>query len=171
MGFRVVDRLAVRHGLPPWERRGDRLETAGRIVGHETLLVEPLTFMNRSGVALAALAREDPIAPEEILVCYDDLDLPLGRIRLRRAGSHGGHNGMRSIIERLGTRDLPRLRVGIAPLSGGVRDGAAFVLAEFRPREREEIDLAEERAADAVETVLSEGLTTAMNRYNAEHEA
>lgn len=170
MGFRVLDRLAGRHRLA-WSRRGDRLEATGRIAGRETLLVKPLTYMNLSGRALAALDREAPFEPDELLVCYDDIDLPLGRIRIRPSGSHGGHNGMRSIIERLGTSGFPRLRVGIFPESGGIRDAAEYVLRPFREKERPEIDLAEERAADAVECALAEGLTIAMNRYNPEPEA
>lgn len=171
MGFRVVDRLAVRHRLPDWTREGDRLQTEGRVADRPVTLVEPLTYMNRSGIALAALWREDPFEPEELLVVYDDLDLPLGRIRIRPSGSAGTHNGMRSIIERLGTDAFPRVRVGIAPLSGGWRDAAEFVLRPFREKERPEIDLAEERAADAVECVLREDVVTAMNRYNPEPDA
>lgn len=171
MGYRVVDRLASRHGLADWTRRGDRLETEGRVAGRRVRLVKPLTYMNRSGSALAALAREDPFEPEDLLVVYDDLDLPLGRIRIRPSGSAGTHNGMRSIVERLGTRDFPRVRVGIAPLSGGWSDAAEFVLRPFREKERPEIDLAEERAADAVECLLREDVVTAMNRYNPEPDA
>lgn len=161
----------MRHDMPGWIRRGSRLEIAGRMAGHEILLVKPLTYMNRSGVALAALYREDPFEPAELLVCYDDLDLPLGRLRVRPSGGAGGHRGMRSIVERLGTRAFPRLRVGIAPLSGGVRDAAEFVLRPFRRSEYEEIDLAEERAGDAIECVVEEGIVAAMNRFNSEPES
>lgn len=160
----------MRHDMPGWTRRGDRLEIAGRLADREILLVKPLTFMNRSGVALAALHRENPFEPGELLVCYDDLDLPLGRLRVRPSGGTGGHRGMRSIIERLGTRAFPRLRVGIAPMSGGVRDAAEFVLRPFRRSEHDEIDLAEERAGDAVECVVEEGIVAAMNRFNSEPE-
>lgn len=171
MGFRVVDLLAGRHRLPSWTRRGDRLETEGRVAGRSARLVKPLTYMNRSGSALAALAREDPFEPGEMLVVYDDLDLPLGRIRIRPSGSAGTHNGMRSIVERLGTESFPRVRVGIAPLSGGWSDAAEFVLRPFREKERLEIDLAEQRAADAVECVLREDVVIAMNRFNPEPDA
>ena len=171
MGYRVVDRLAVRHDLPDWERKGQRLETEGRVAGRSTLLVEPLTYMNRSGVAVAALWRDRSFEPEDLIVVYDDLDLPLGRIRIRPGGSAGTHNGMRSIVERLGTDRFPRVRVGIAPLSGGWRDAAEFVLRPFREKEQPEIDLAEERAADAVECILREDVVTAMNRFNAEPDA
>ncbi len=171
MGFRVVDLLAERHGLPAWKRRGNRLETSGRVVGEAVVLLKPVTYMNRSGEALAARAREEPLEPGELLVCFDDLALPLGRLRLRPSGSDGGHNGMRSLIARLGSGDFPRLRVGIAPVDDEGRavqvpDGADFVLAPFRKSERTEIEEAIERAADAVEYTVREGLVPAMNRFN-----
>lgn len=168
MGFRVVDRLAARHGAAKWKRRGGRLETGIRVGGADVRLVKPGTYMNRSGVALGELRREEPFEPEELLVCYDEIDLPLGRLRLRPAGSHAGHKGVRSIIEKLGSSEFPRLRVGVAPTSGGYRDAADFVLRPFRRHEREEAALAEERAADAVEAALTEGLAAAMNRFNPE---
>jgi PTH1 family peptidyl-tRNA hydrolase len=127
-----------------------------------------MTWMNRSGVAVRALRESLECEPAEILVCYDELALPLGRIRLRPGGSHGGHNGMRSIIDRLGTTELPRLRVGIAPASGAVEDGSDFVLSPFRRGERKVVEEALERAADAVECAVNEGLLAAMNRFNPE---
>lgn len=171
VGFRVVDRLAERHHLPGWKRRGNRLETAGAVAGRDVTLLKPLTYMNRSGEALAARARAEPLEPRELLVVFDELALPLGRIRLRPSGSDGGHNGMRSLIARLGTGDFPRLRVGIAPVDadGGamqVEDGADYVLAPFRRNERSAIEDAIDRAADAIECVLAESLSGAMNRFN-----
>jgi len=171
VGFRVVDLLAERHRLPGWKRHGNRLETSGTVEGQSVVLLKPLTYMNRSGEALAARGRKEPLELREILVCFDDLALPLGRLRLRPSGSDGGHNGMRSLIARLGTGDFPRLRVGIAPVDedGGamqVEDGADFVLAPFRRNERSAIEDAIERAADAIECVLAESLSGAMNRFN-----
>jgi PTH1 family peptidyl-tRNA hydrolase len=168
VGYRIVDRLAGRHALPDWVRQGTRLQTAGTIAGESVILIRPLTFMNRSGRSLAALYRETGFTVEELLVCFDDIALPLGRLRIRPSGSAGGHNGMRSIIEHLGTEEFPRLRVGVFPESGAVDDAAEFVLRPFRRRERSVIDDAIERAVDAIECVLSEDLTTAMNRYNPE---
>lgn len=132
------------------------------------MLVKPGTFMNRSGTALAALAAETPFTPDELLVCYDDLALPLGRLRIRPAGSHGGHNGMRSIISRLGSEAFPRLRVGIAPDAEVVEDGSSFVLDVFRRRERPTIDEAVVRAAEAAECAVVDGVLAAMNRFNPE---
>lgn len=172
VGFRIVDLLAERHRLPAWRRHGNRLQTAGVVSGRNVVLVKPLTYMNRSGEALAALCGEDPFELDELLVCFDELALPLGKVRLRPRGSDGGHNGMRSIIRKLGSREFPRLRVGIAPADEDGRamrvgDGADFVLDDFRKPERSVIGEAIERAADAVECVLSEDLTIAMNRFHA----
>jgi PTH1 family peptidyl-tRNA hydrolase len=168
VGYRIVDRLAGRHALPDWVRQDKRLQTAGTIGGESVILIRPLTFMNHSGRALASLYRDTEFTVEELLVCFDDLALPLGRLRIRPSGSAGGHNGMRSIIEHLGTEEFPRLRVGVFPESGAVDDASEFVLRPFRRRERTVIDDAIELAADAVECVLGEDLTTAMNRYNPE---
>lgn len=167
VGFWVVDRLAVGHRVE-WQREGNRLEAAVRIAGREVRLIRPLTFYNRSGEALVAAWRDDPFEPEALLACYDDLALPLGRLRLRPGGSDGGNKGIRSAIERLGTSAFPRLRVGIAPESGSIRDASEFVLSPFRRREVSVIEEAVVRAADAVECVLTEDLATAMNRYNPE---
>ena len=168
VGYRIVDRLAGRHALPDWVRREMRLQTAGTIAGESVVLIRPLTFMNGSGRALATLYRETEFTVDELLVCFDDFALPLGRLRIRPSGSAGGHNGVRSIIEHLGTEEFQRLRVGVFPESGAVDDATEFVLRPFRRRERSVIDDAIERAADAVECILSEDLTTAMNRYNPE---
>ena len=136
--------------------------------GREVALMKPMTWMNRSGIAVAALRDSLACEADEILVCYDDLALPLGRIRLRPRGSHGGHNGMRSIIDRLGTTEFPRLRVGIAPETGIVDDGSEFVLATFTREERPIAEEAAVRAADAVHCAVTEDLLAAMNRFNPE---
>lgn len=124
--------------------------------------------MNRSGQAVAELSRDEPFETGELLICYDDFALPLGRLRIRSRGSHGGHNGMESVISRLGSNEIPRLRVGVAPEKGGMGDPTDFVLRPFRRRERPLIEEAVERAVDAIECALAEDLLTAMNRYNPE---
>ena len=167
LGFWIVDRLAAGWKAGPWRRSGERLEARATVGGREIVLVKPLTWMNRSGIAVRALRDALECEPGEILVCYDELALPLGRIRLRPSGSHGGHNGMRSIIERLGTTEFPRLRVGIGP-DGAIEDGSDFVLSPFRRQERPLADEAVVRAAEAVECAVREDLLTAMNRFNPE---
>lgn len=151
-----------------WDRRASRLQTSGEIGGRTVTLVKPLTWMNASGQALAALAQEEAFEPEELLVCYDELQLPIGRLRIRAAGSHGGHNGIRSVLDALGSENVPRLRIGVFPESGGVRDATEFVLRAFRRREEPIIEEAIARAVDAVKCVVVEDLLTAMNRYNPE---
>ncbi len=138
----------------------------GKIGGAKLVLMLPTTYMNGSGEAVQPAAEFWKIAPDEILVVFDDKDLPLGKLRLRAGGSAGGHNGMRSVIERLGTEDVPRLRVGTGTERAVRADAARFVLGKFSPAERKAIKEAEERAAEAVETALREGLTAAMNKYN-----
>ena len=169
-GFEVVDRLAARHGA---SLRRDRTlnAVAGRcrIAGRDVLLVEPQSFMNLSGaVVLRALeraagpdARPDPAA---VMVVCDDYAIPLGTIRMRGAGSCGGHNGLEDVEAALGTRAYPRLRVGIGPNT--MADPKDFVLGRFRPSEREAAGESFERAADAVESWLSQGLERTMARYN-----
>lgn len=130
--------------------------------------MKPMTWMNRSGIAVRGLRDSLACEPDEILVCYDELALPLGKIRLRARGSHGGHNGLRSVIERLGTTEFPRLRIGIAPEAGRVDNGSDFVLSPFSRVERPIAEEAAVRAADAVHVAVTEDLLTAMNRFNPE---
>ena len=166
VGFRVVDLLADRWALTGEGRVRDGAavlevrhpEPIGRV-----LLVKPMRYMNRSGAPLrAALRQTDADVAEDLLVVADDIDLPLGRVRLRRSGSAGGHNGLRDIIAALGTEDFARLRIGV----GRAGEAASHVLATFRPDER---DLATEMVAvgaDAAERWLAEGIDAAMNAFN-----
>jgi peptidyl-tRNA hydrolase, PTH1 family len=166
VGFRVVDLLAdrweltgegrVRDGAGVLEAR--RPEPVGKV-----LLVKPLKYMNRSGGPLAsALRQTDVDVVSELLVVADDIDLPLGRVRLRRSGSAGGHNGLRDIIGALGTNEFDRLRVGI----GRRGEAADHVLSTFKPDERELADEMVRFGADAVERWLAEGVEAAMNEFN-----
>lgn len=166
VGFRVTDLLADRWGLTGSGRVRDGaalLEAARPNPIGRVLLVKPLKYMNSSGGPLrAALRQTDVDVASDLLVVADDIDLPLGRVRLRRSGSAGGHNGLRSIIEAFGTNEFDRLRVGI-----GRRGGAAdHVLSTFKPDERELVDEMIRIAADAAERWLSDGVETAMNQFN-----
>jgi PTH1 family peptidyl-tRNA hydrolase len=129
------------------------------------LLARPFTYMNVSGEAVRDLRRRHRVRPEDILIIVDDIDLPLGRLRLRAAGSAGGHNGLKSVIEALGTTGFPRLRVGIGRPPLGT-DPADFVLTRFTADEAPAVQVSIERAADAVELAVTEGLNAAMNRFN-----
>jgi PTH1 family peptidyl-tRNA hydrolase len=122
-------------------------------------------YMNESGRPVAEMARRNGILPEEILMVYDDFAIPIGTLRLRTKGSAGGHNGVESIIQALGTDAIPRVRVGIGPVPEG-RDPADFVLQRFTAQEKKPLDEALTKAIDAVRTVVTEGFETAMNRFN-----
>lgn len=162
VGFEVLDLLAVRLGAA-WESKSAWRAEVARC-GPGLLLVKPMTYMNLSGEAVAAVARFHKWEPSSVLVVYDDSALPLGRLRMRRTGSHGGHNGMRSVIRHFGTQDVPRLRVGIGDKAG--KDLTSHVLGKFSPREAEEAQLAISSAADAIECALKKGIDTAMNIHN-----
>ena len=165
VGFDVVDLVARRHGLSFESAPADAVQARWRIDGDAVLLAKALTFMNISGPAIAELARYYRIPPSEVLVVSDDVNLPLGRLRARPGGSEGGHNGLRSIAEALGTMDYPRLRVGVG--RGDLRrDLADHVLARFAPEERPGMDGAIARAADAVEAWVARGIDDMMNVYN-----
>jgi PTH1 family peptidyl-tRNA hydrolase len=147
-------------------RRGSKAQVAaGQVGGRPLLLAKPQTFMNRSGQAVGRLCREARIPPEQLLVICDDLDLPLGRLRLRPAGGSGGHKGLRSIIEALGTEAFPRLRIGIDRPPSGM-DPADYVLTPFAEAEDSLVAQVVERAVAAVICWHTEGLPTAMDRFN-----
>jgi PTH1 family peptidyl-tRNA hydrolase len=165
VGYMVINTLAQRHRIPIRRSQHQARIGEGDIAGEPVVLAKPLTFMNVSGRAVAPLARQHSLPPEAVVVIYDDADLPLGKIRVRARGSAGGHGGLKSIIASLGSSEFPRVRIGIGRSAGG--DLVEHVLRSFRPDEREAIRHAIERAADAVECILTEGVEVAMNRFNA----
>lgn len=161
----MLDRLAARLGTSFTREKYRGQIAEARVGGRKVLLLKPLTYMNLSGDSVAQAARNNVDDPGEMLVVYDEVDLPVGRLRLRQGGSGGAHKGMKSVIERLGTRDVPRLRIGVgAEPAPGTR--ADHVLGKFRPDEREEIEAALDRAVDACVCCLEDGLETAMNTFN-----
>jgi PTH1 family peptidyl-tRNA hydrolase len=163
----VIDELARRLGVAAFDTFGPALVARQRPApgADPLILVKPTTFMNASGEAVRDVAAFYKIAPQDLLVVVDEVQLPLGRLRLRPSGSAGGHNGLKSVVQYLGT-EFPRLRIGVG--RGDARwDLADHVLSRFEKDEREIIDRAISRAADAVETFVSEGVLAAMNRFNA----
>ena len=166
VGFRVVDLLADRWGLTGDGRLRDGaavLEARRPEPVRAVLLVKPMRYMNHSGPPLrAAIRQTDTEVERDVLVVADDIDLPLGRLRLRRSGSAGGHNGLRDIITAFGTDEFSRLRVGV----GRAGNAVGHVLATFRPDEREVIDEMVQVAADAAERWLADGIDAAMNEFN-----
>ena len=171
VGFMLVSRLAERLGTAFRRMQFKALiaETRLSVNGEQRicLLAKPQTFMNLSGKAVAPLARFYKIPPERLLVVYDDLDLPLGKLRLRPKGGHGGHKGMRSVIESLGTQEFPRLRVGIGRPPGRM-DAADYVLHPFTKAELEVVEPALERGVDGILRWIENGLNDAMNFVNGE---
>lgn len=166
MGFDVLDRLVERHG-GSW-KRGWRIKGQYcmiHLVGRDLLLVKPQTFVNRSGQSAALLRRRRGIEPAAMVVVVDDVDLPPGRLRVRERGSAGGHKGLRSVEQELGTVDYPRIRIGVGGPEPG-RTMTAHVLGRFAPAERDAVDRAIERAADAVECMAADGVAAAMNAFN-----
>lgn len=164
IGQAVVEHLAGRLGVPLSDEGWVR-EARSRVAGKTVILAVPVTYMNVSGQAVRELLRRHRGRPEDLLVIHDDMDLPLGRVRLRPGGGAGGHNGVRSLIEELGTDRFPRLRVGIGRPPEGV-DPVEFVLTRFRDEERPVVDEVIGRAAEAALAVASRGLEAAMNRFN-----
>jgi len=172
VGFWCVKRLARNWGI---SFKSSRLAKVGEgeVNDHPLALAKPRTFMNRSGDAAAALLQRYKLVPQQMLVICDDLELPVGRIRLRPRGSDGGHNGLRDIIYAIESEDFPRLRIGIGrprttegePVTHPLVV-AKYVLGEPEPEEREALEAAVERAAEAVDCILREGLGVAMNRFN-----
>jgi PTH1 family peptidyl-tRNA hydrolase len=181
VGFRVVDEIARRHQLT-WAMAPAQVPDAfvvkkfGSPLGAEAsakaalLLAKPLTFMNLSGDAVAALARYYDIAAADLLVVVDDVDLPFGRLRARQRGSAGTHNGLRSIVNRLGTTEFPRLRVGVGR-GDERRDLADHVLSKFERDEVATLDTVIARAADAAEMFAATDILEVMNTYNADDAA
>jgi PTH1 family peptidyl-tRNA hydrolase len=165
VGYLVVEELSRRHGGPPEERRARSLVCRARIGPEDLILARPLTYMNRSGGAVEALLSWSGAGAGVLLVICDDLYLDLGTVRLRPRGSHGGHNGLRSIIETLGTREFARLRVGVGPAEPGTAY-ADFVLAPFPRADRDRLEEVVGLAADCAEAAVVEGVPKAMNRFN-----
>lgn len=167
VGFHVVETLARRRGLAFGQRKARALIACGAIAGCDVVLAKPQTFMNRVGVSVVPLLRWLQLSPSQLLVIYDDLDLPTGAMRLRPGGSAGGHHGMESIIAELGSRDFARLRIGIdRPGDRSPEEVADYVLSDFTAAERTLMADVYGRAADAIEAILSAGLAAAMNAFN-----
>ncbi len=164
-GFFVIDELARRAGRDLRTSECQALTTKAKLGGLETLLVKPQTFMNLSGVAVAALMKKHEIKADSILIISDDVALSLGQLRIRREGSAGGQNGLKSIIKEIGTPSFARLRIGIAP-DHPIRNLSDFVLGEFSKGERETLNETILKAADAVEVLLQDGIAEAMSKYN-----
>ena len=167
VGFLVADILAERigSGFKVHKKSGAEV-TTGRLGGRSVVLAKPRTYMNESGRHVGPLAKFYSVAPADVVVLHDELDIDFGRIRLKFGGGEGGHNGLRSIASTLGTKDFQRVRIGVGRPPGR-QDPAAFVLENFNSRERPELDTILEQAADATELLLQHGVEAAQNTVHA----
>jgi len=165
VGFEVIDALADQLGERLREGKGPAMLAETRWRGRTFAIAKPLNYMNRSGQSVRALMRHYGLTPDNVLIVYDDLNLPVGTVRVRAKGSAGGHNGVQDIIDRLGGADFPRIRIGIGSNFGRGRQ-VKHVLGPFDADERPLIDAAVERSRDAALTFITDGVVTTMNRFN-----
>ena len=165
VGFMLVDALAERLGVDAWREKFNALTAEGHIGAQKVLLVKPLTYMNESGRAVGPLLDWYKLAPEDLIVAHDDMDIAAGTIRLRRKGSAGGHNGIKSLLAHIGSEDFSRVRIGIGrPLPGWTV--VRHVLAPFPADDAPKIQEAISYLLPAVECIVTDGIDMAMNRYN-----
>lgn len=168
IGFLTLDRLSERLGISIKQIKHKALTGEGFVKGHKLMLVKPQTYMNLSGQCVREVMQYYKVEPENLIVIYDDLDIPIGTLRLRAKGSAGTHNGMKSIIYDIQEDGFPRVRVGI----GGEHKGnlANYVISGFRKEDINTVETAVEKAADAVECWIDEGINAAMNKFNKKKE-
>ena len=166
VGFRTAALLARQTACPTPRLKLQGLTAQCELAGQRVLLVQPMTYMNESGRAVRALADYYKIPPQRIIVLFDDISLPVGRLRVRPAGSAGGHNGIKSIIAQLGSQDFPRVKIGVGAKPHPDYDLADWVLSSFSAQEETLLGPAIERAADAVREIIANGVPAAMNRFN-----
>ena len=165
IGFDVIDELASQMGVQVNTKRHKALCGVGQIGSEKVILVKPQTYMNLSGETLIDIYKYYKVDLDNIIVIYDDIDLDVGKLRIRKKGSAGTHNGMRSIVKCLGSGDFPRVRVGVSkPMKG--QDLADFVLSRFRKEEQADLEIGLEKAYKAVEAMIKENVDIAMNKYN-----
>lgn len=165
LGFITIDRLASKHDIKVDKIKFKALVGDGRIAGQKVLLVKPQTYMNLSGESVREVANFYKVEPDEIIVIYDDLDLPLGNLRIRKSGSAGTHNGMKSVVYQLKSDQFPRIRIGIG--QNGDKDIIDFVIGGFRKEEVPILEDTVDKAVMAIESMIGETVDIAMNKYNS----
>ena len=166
VGFMVADEVAERQNKPIQRLKFKALTNILTLSGERALVMKPITYMNLSGEAVRPAADFYKVPPDHVLVVSDDTALPLGRLRIRMKGSAGGHNGLKSMIQHLGTDQFPRMRVGVGEKPHPDYDMADWVLSRFAGEDKKTIDAAVTRAADAIECVLAEGIDRGMGKFN-----
>ncbi len=170
VGFMLADALAARWDAAGWRTKQDALVAEARLGAEKILLVKPLTYMNESGRAVGPLLSWYKLAPEDLIVAHDDMDLPVGMIRLRKKGSAGGHNGMKSILYHVQDENFPRVRIGVGHPVHGRDQVIRHVLSPFSAEDAQKIREAIEYLLPAVECIIAEGIDLAMNKYNPKKE-
>lgn len=165
VGFCVIDRLVEQYGIPLDTVKHKGMFGKGRIQGQGVILLKPMTYMNLSGESVSAVAKYYKIDARDIIVIYDDINLDVGRLRIREKGSAGGHNGIKNIIAHLGTEAFPRIRVGVG-MKPPKMDLAAYVLSHFSKEEQELMEQGYDRAEKALELLVMDDIAKAMNDYN-----
>ncbi len=165
IGFRLIDELAVRNGITFSDRKHNGLVGKGIISGEKVILLKPLTYMNLSGECVGPAADYYKVEPENVIILFDDISLDVGRIRIRKKGSAGGHNGIKSIIAHLGSENFPRLKFGVGDKPKEM-DLADYVLGRFSSQDEATVSEGIKRACEAVECMIGEGCDAAMNKYN-----
>jgi len=165
LGFHVVDRLAARHGIRLTRRECQAFIGQGTISGKTVLLAQPQTYMNLSGVAIKPLMERNDVSPSELILVYDELDLPWGSLRVRPKGSAAGHNGIADVIEKIGTQEFPRIRLGVHP-GNTLSSGRDYLLSRFTRQQKETLDAFIDLGADAAESVIAEGVEKSMAKFN-----
>jgi PTH1 family peptidyl-tRNA hydrolase len=165
IGFMVVDELAQRVRAEGWKAKNGGELAAADVAGQKAILLKPLEFMNLSGRAVQRTAAFYQIEPKQVVVVHDEIDLELGRLQVKVGGGHGGHNGLRSIVQELGSSDFVRVRCGVGR-PRGASEVADFVLGDFAKAERTEAEILSKEAADALEEILKKGPVLAQNRFN-----
>jgi PTH1 family peptidyl-tRNA hydrolase len=165
LGFLVMDRLGERNSIRITRHDSKALTGTGSIAGQDVILAKPQTFMNLSGPSIKALADKHGVEVSQIVLVYDELDLPWTGVRIRPKGSAAGNHGVESVIKSLGTQDFPRIRLGIHP-GHPVKDGAQYVLSPFRKAQLQDLDELLDHAAGAVESIIAEGVEMSMTKFN-----
>src|SRR5580692_1323341 len=165
LGFLVVDRLAARHAIRLTRKECQALMGQGSIGGKTVLLAQPQTYMNLSGVAIKPLMERNEVAPADLILVFDELNLPWGTLRVRPKGSAGGHNGVIDVIEKIGTQEFPRVRLGVHP-GHPLPSGKDYLLSRFTREQTETLDAFIDLAADAAESIITEGVEKSMAKFN-----
>lgn len=165
-GFMAADKLAIKHGVLFNKHKFGSVYGEIKLDGKRVFILKPQTYMNNSGTAVSAIAKFYKIPAENIIIMFDDISLDVGKLRIRRSGTHGGHNGIKDIIELMGTNDIKRIKIGVGERTNRDYDLKDWVLGKFPEEQQEQLDKAHDNAAAAAEEIICRGVDSAMNKYN-----